>query len=443
MRLSTDQICDALKHDNLLVRDAAANYLRDCQRTHPHVTQLVIETIDRFGWEDALCWPHQVREFTLHEQQVPWVLEQMRCADPNGPDRNVCLHLAKMVADAPISSLTPHLDQVLAHEVLHSKPFSRFDDKRPRFVDVIQQRLEMHEQSAETCWNELFSHCKSVASVETFQDADMPKCERLIERLVDEYDFVRSRKQEVADFLVNTKVSYEDETCWIVGLMIILAGRMQWNDLLPHIYRHFELDWDWCDAEISTAMIRMGSEDVLGFITERYRDEPWNNRNFSTSAFERVHTDGVIAHISSLLEFEEDELLRANLGVAAASHFDDEGAAIAYSVFLEDPQDGEREHIVEFLVALSYLTDFELPDRDRWEQHFAEDRKRMRQSADFSWLDSAKQEPPTEIFPEEDSVIHDAHETDTLQRKHGRNSPCPCGSGKKFKKCCLRKEAIL
>jgi uncharacterized protein len=23
----------------------------------------------------------------------------------------------------------------------------------------------------------------------------------------------------------------------------------------------------------------------------------------------------------------------------------------------------------------------------------------------------------------------------------GRNDPCPCGSGKKYKKCCLRKEA--
>jgi len=24
--------------------------------------------------------------------------------------------------------------------------------------------------------------------------------------------------------------------------------------------------------------------------------------------------------------------------------------------------------------------------------------------------------------------------------KIGRNSPCPCGSGKKYKKCCLDKE---
>ncbi|HEV2336612.1 MAG TPA: SEC-C metal-binding domain-containing protein [Stellaceae bacterium] len=25
----------------------------------------------------------------------------------------------------------------------------------------------------------------------------------------------------------------------------------------------------------------------------------------------------------------------------------------------------------------------------------------------------------------------------SLQRKLGRNDPCPCGSGKKYKKCCL------
>lgn len=24
--------------------------------------------------------------------------------------------------------------------------------------------------------------------------------------------------------------------------------------------------------------------------------------------------------------------------------------------------------------------------------------------------------------------------------KYGRNEPCPCGSGKKFKKCCIDKE---
>ncbi|MCJ7747844.1 MAG: SEC-C domain-containing protein [Desulfobacterales bacterium] len=37
-------------------------------------------------------------------------------------------------------------------------------------------------------------------------------------------------------------------------------------------------------------------------------------------------------------------------------------------------------------------------------------------------------------------VTYVAKSVGTLKRKHpkvGRNNPCPCGSGKKFKKCCM------
>jgi predicted metal-binding transcription factor (methanogenesis marker protein 9) len=27
--------------------------------------------------------------------------------------------------------------------------------------------------------------------------------------------------------------------------------------------------------------------------------------------------------------------------------------------------------------------------------------------------------------------------------KVGRNDPCPCGSGKKYKKCCIAKDAVV
>ena len=34
----------------------------------------------------------------------------------------------------------------------------------------------------------------------------------------------------------------------------------------------------------------------------------------------------------------------------------------------------------------------------------------------------------------------DDEDPEPPQKKIGRNDPCPCGSGKKFKKCCLRKQ---
>jgi uncharacterized protein YchJ len=37
---------------------------------------------------------------------------------------------------------------------------------------------------------------------------------------------------------------------------------------------------------------------------------------------------------------------------------------------------------------------------------------------------------------------HHTHGPRSRGEKVGRNDPCPCLSGKKFKKCCLNKEAL-
>jgi uncharacterized protein YecA (UPF0149 family) len=45
-------------------------------------------------------------------------------------------------------------------------------------------------------------------------------------------------------------------------------------------------------------------------------------------------------------------------------------------------------------------------------------------------------------YPSETHVkqgIQIVHGDKLLEEKLGRNDPCPCGSGKRFKRCCLRK----
>jgi uncharacterized protein YecA (UPF0149 family) len=44
-------------------------------------------------------------------------------------------------------------------------------------------------------------------------------------------------------------------------------------------------------------------------------------------------------------------------------------------------------------------------------------------------------------FPSEMQVkrgVRVVHGDKLLEEKLGRNDPCPCGSGKRFKKCCLK-----
>jgi uncharacterized protein YecA (UPF0149 family) len=47
-----------------------------------------------------------------------------------------------------------------------------------------------------------------------------------------------------------------------------------------------------------------------------------------------------------------------------------------------------------------------------------------------------------EEFPEGVQKIRDGIQRKSAKPKVGRNAPCPCGSGKKFKKCCLDRSAV-
>ncbi|MGD8877445.1 MAG: SEC-C metal-binding domain-containing protein, partial [Syntrophobacterales bacterium] len=50
---------------------------------------------------------------------------------------------------------------------------------------------------------------------------------------------------------------------------------------------------------------------------------------------------------------------------------------------------------------------------------------------------------PEQLVALSDSFVQQHQQASLLgeaaERKIGRNEPCPCGSGKKYKKCCLRK----
>jgi len=47
--------------------------------------------------------------------------------------------------------------------------------------------------------------------------------------------------------------------------------------------------------------------------------------------------------------------------------------------------------------------------------------------------------PPRHAMPPPTKVITNRPEFSPLAQKVGRNDPCPCGSGRKYKKCCLER----
>lgn len=56
-----------------------------------------------------------------------------------------------------------------------------------------------------------------------------------------------------------------------------------------------------------------------------------------------------------------------------------------------------------------------------------------RQQEDTSLIDNLFAQPNTNLKDNDNNIVY---EPITTEKKVGRNDPCPCGSGKKYKKCC-------
>ena len=89
------------------------------------------------------------------------------------------------------------------------------------------------------------------------------------------------------------------------------------------------------------------------------------------------------------------------------------------------------------------LMEVTFPEMEQWREeakHDAEANKVFyaKQHPDLVQIADLMEED-SEVADDEDDVGYDLDEP-TVRQKVGRNDPCPCGSGKKFKKCCLNKQ---
>lgn len=454
MRLMESQIVAGFDHPNLFVREQVLQHFESSRRTQVDITRHVISVIDRHGFRGGFQWPHRVAEFELNEDGMLWALDQIqRLEDDDEKRENMVGHLTRMVCQAPIELLRPHLPRILQLNAFQER---QFQGSVAPPAERIEKRIEIWEQSPQVCWNLLEEHFESIGEVENFADADVPYAEMLVERIASAGHQFES---EMLSVLSQEDIPQLGPRPWIVGMMIILAGRLRTEAAIPLLVRFFDRDWDWYNEEIMYSLVRIGTPGVLEYVRELYFDLPSWTRHYLSSVFENVHQDNAIDCILPLLDREDDSFFRGQLGVALASHFDDRGVEPAKELYFEDPDDRERDEITSRLFAHACLVDIELPEKDLWEKQIEEDWVEFQEKLESPrgglnklirrWFDSTPQDDRwrDESWSTDDDVRIDARSDDiappptTVVRDEpriGRNDPCPCGSGKKFKKCCMR-----
>lgn len=435
MRLTTEHLKTGWLHPRRVVRNVVASHFTATFTTDPDVTAHAIRGAQEYGWEQFLTWGHDFCKLPLaNDAALEWVCGEVERTDKDAPSDNLRRHLTTMLASSEISLLERYRDRLLPLPGL-----------RPRERQAIETRLELVPCSPTEAWRRLEDHCRMSAAAKTFADAKIPEAELLLEPLV------RDRGDSVArviDVLQNPppQGDGDDPAEWLTGLMITLAGLLRLDEAVPAIWDLLAVDWDWYEGEGLDALKRIGTPHVLQVARDCYPQADWNARLHAASIFAAIKCDESATAIAEAVSGEDDDDLRAYLGVAAAAQFDDSLMPLALQVHSENPEDPERGEIRELLVAFSHLAGYHVPDRDEWEKDIDDLDDRMRRLADSD--QSPLAESLLRPFGDEDDNSIDLRESLELARRSaepairrgfqvGRNAPCPCGSGTKYKRCCM------
>ncbi len=443
MRATTEQIKRAVLHDDQDVRDAVIRYLSEVSPTDPELWPLVLNALERFG-EEAFGHLYFVVDLAETPEVVGWCLAEIErrgsaAEDDRQFQRNA---LKRAIRRAPAAALQPHATSI--EEAAHLDEESK---------DIVARRLALHGLPPDALWDKLLEICWQLDEQNSSDMDDTDWAWVYVDALAPHAEQFSARVLEVLSDADQLGTMLEWQAVRLAGKWRLTAAVPQLAEMLNDLDAMILVDAEMALAEI-------GGEAVLAEIQRRY---PTANEDFRLSAavvLEKLHSDAGVQLALELFAAERKALVRAVLLDTVLSNFATEGIEPARQFVLAGVNETELEQVRPALLIASKVTGESFPEFAEWdaaERMDIELRRKLRaESIERYRAGEAAEEFDDEDGDEFDDEYDDDEFSDdedfdvsvpkpTFVRETarvGRNDPCPCGSGKKFKKCCYGKQAV-
>lgn len=242
----------------------------------------------------------------------------------------------------------------------------------------------------------------------------------------------------------------------------------KYDDLADLINEETEFFWDdikddlgnWVTEDAASLLVAFG-EDFIEPIKEFTNDETLETfaRLAATSALAALgkkfphHQDDIKQHLTKLLKTTQDGTFAGLIAYDLASFHDPSVMPDIHRAFedgiIDDPfvQEDELEDVINGVFTDMDARDFKRNTADPL-NHFSRENIEPLHKINYEEDDEEEdeEEDDDEFEAEIDSVLKDDNSEPAMEeikpkeKKVGRNDPCTCGSGKKYKKCCMGKE---
>lgn len=439
MRLSPEQVKQGFLHSDREIRFEAAYYFSRSYSRDPSVLPLVIQAIEHFGWEQAFESYNFLKDLVQTDATLLWFIGKLEALEnPENEEQVSIVSTCRKV----LRRVDPEL--LLKHAAT-MKGRVTVDELT---LEVNAERIRLFQTPPDRLWDEFNAQCLSFDDAETIPESDIEHTNRIVEALS------RYRDQFGEQVLAILRGDFEDYDNWREIYAVELAGNMQLTAAIPLIVSKLHMADDWLTEEGPRALAKIGTPElVVQHLRQQYPDGDADFRTTVASILENLHCDEVVTACLELLQEEIEPFGQAMLLQAALTQYSTEAIEPARQFVLSTPPDPDVLEVRSLLITACKLLDVRFPEFDAWVADSENDRAFRKQwNADHYGVGSVDQmdaildeweSEDEEDLPFDSELDDDFTESGTSLRspaRVGRNEPCPCGSGKKYKKCCYRND---
>ncbi len=421
--ISPETLKPYLLHEDREIRSAVVDYFEDSCSQDPELMPMILEACHRYGPVPCRGLLSHSYRFPVSEPAFDDVLRLLDEVE----DSATIHHLSRIISYAPLELLRKHEDLI-----------RKKGDVGDDFHRRIEQSLEFGSWSGERLWAELQAFSDRSKDAHHSGEIDHVYADALVEAMA-RHDVPDA---ETVHRLLTTP---EIEGQWLELFLIKLAGERRLTETVPALVERFHVDTDYMLELCCDALAKIGDVRAIYLIRDAFPSASWNFKNYTSSLLCRFkHPDAEDA-IIALLEGEEDIEIQTELCYSLCRLFSERGVEVVRRQ-IHSGYDELMVCLEETLLPVIDVLGIDLPEAPQWRR---ERKKRERafvaRQAELerlgnryaaskkqkvnSWDSFANAEPQDLEKP----VPYQRHDA-----KVGRNDPCPCGSGKKYKRCCGR-----
>ncbi len=330
--------------------------------------------------------------------------------------------------------------------VRHRQALLACDGLDAKVRDHLARRLALADAAGDAAWDELMA--LGLASADQYVDAlDRDAADALIEAAARHIDVAGPRALAVLDG------GTQD---WREVFAVEVVGHGRYAPATAALVGRVGADDDYLPDVAGRALARIGTDDVVDRLAAAGLAERSSLRLSHGEALGRIKRPASESALLRMIAGERDDDLRGFLLNNLSDQCSLAGLDAARLLIAADPKHPESIGLCERLVATAVVHGVTLPEEARWRERVAAHEKlvaariatmdagglaafaeRMRaRSPDFAdpEIDDDRPAPPPLDIGGYDPYAR-FEPIRNAQPKVGRNDPCPCGSGKKYKRC--------